>query len=113
MTVCGVLLATVLFVYEMGHFWHLHRVTKVRCLPSTPSPPGARTSPSSSLPLQMSVDLERRHDLLISLAMDFPSMPCAGAPRVVLVACCFLCVWLLVCVAACCLCVAVVALVYG
>ncbi|GLC39560.1 hypothetical protein PLESTB_001627000 [Pleodorina starrii] len=52
-TLCGVLLATVLFIHELRSFYHLHRVTK------------------------MSVDLARRHDLTINIDITFPAVPCA------------------------------------
>lgn len=52
-TLCGVSLALFLFVHETAHFWRLHTATK------------------------MSVDLERRHDLPITLDVSFPAIPCA------------------------------------
>ncbi|PNH09891.1 putative endoplasmic reticulum-Golgi intermediate compartment protein 3 [Tetrabaena socialis] len=53
-TLCGILLASVLFVHELGSFYKLHRVTK------------------------MSVDLARRHALTINIDLTFPRVPCAG-----------------------------------
>ncbi|GFR49695.1 hypothetical protein Agub_g11845 [Astrephomene gubernaculifera] len=52
-TICGILLASVLFVHEMETFYRQHRVTK------------------------MSVDLARRHALTINLDITFPAVPCA------------------------------------
>ncbi|GLI71203.1 hypothetical protein VaNZ11_016322 [Volvox africanus] len=52
-TLCGILLATVLFVHEMGSFYREHHVT------------------------QMSVDMARRHALTINIVITFPSVPCA------------------------------------
>ena len=43
-------------------------------------PPSPETNPNLHLPLspmQMSVDLERRHDLPINIDIRFPAVPCA------------------------------------
>lgn len=52
-TIAGTCLALTLLIYESAHFWNLHRTSK------------------------MMVDLERRHDLKITLDMVFPAVPCA------------------------------------
>ncbi|MEW5317414.1 MAG: hypothetical protein WDW38_008711 [Sanguina aurantia] len=52
-TICGVLLAVVLFCHEVQYFYQMHKVTK------------------------MEVDLQRRHDLVISMDLTFPQVPCA------------------------------------
>ncbi|EFJ40687.1 hypothetical protein VOLCADRAFT_69193 [Volvox carteri f. nagariensis] len=52
-TLCGILLAAMLFVHELGSFYRQHRVT------------------------QMSVDLARRNALTINIDLTFPAIPCA------------------------------------
>ena len=45
--------------------------------PPPPSPETSLNLPLPPPPLQMSVDLERRHDLPINIDIRFPAVPCA------------------------------------